>query len=47
MIFREITQTLQLFTKHIKTEFFLQNLLKMPSSKAWVERSTMEENQLC
>jgi hypothetical protein len=33
------TQTLELLTINIKTEIIHQTLLKMPSWKAWVERS--------
>jgi hypothetical protein len=33
------TQTLQLLTISIKTELFLQKLIKMENSKAWVESS--------
>jgi hypothetical protein len=35
----QITQTLELLTINVKTEIIYQKLLKMPSWKAWVERS--------
>jgi hypothetical protein len=33
------TQTLELLTINVKTEIIYQKLLKMPSWKAWAERS--------